>query len=39
MSYQGKTKKQVEYSNIMVGLSVMGLTLLLGVVLVIGVFL
>jgi|MDSZ01.3.fsa_nt_gb hypothetical protein len=38
MDYQGKTKKQIQFSNMMLGVSMIGLILLMGVVLFIGIF-
>ena len=37
MNYQGKTKKQIQFSNMMVGISVIGFILLMGVVLIMGI--
>ena len=37
MDWQGKTKQQIRFSNIMVGISVIGFILLMGVVLIMGI--
>ena len=37
MDYQGKTKKQIQFSNMMVGISVIGFILLMVVVLIMGI--
>ena len=38
MDWQGRTKEQVEYSNKVVAISVIGLTLLLGINFLVGLF-
>ena len=37
IGWQGKTKQQIRFSNIMVGIAVIGFILLMGVVLIMGI--